>query len=137
MRVIAQSIYHGISRFRPRGRKLGLQLFEAETQRPGEGLRQNKSGAGLKVQTGTISPSAEGRRRAVIQSDQCGAVVLFAVSVELKAKANLIARDERAFVSHPHAHDTLQHGVAVAYKIDSKVVGSDGGVCFQSTRPTL
>ena len=47
--VVAQSIYHGISRFDSRGRKLGLKSLEADAGRECQRFGDNDRDGGFKI----------------------------------------------------------------------------------------
>ena len=47
--MIAQSIYHGVSRFDSRGRKLGLKSLEAHARGEGERLGELDREGGLEI----------------------------------------------------------------------------------------
>src|SRR5450432_2136648 len=96
--MIAQSIYHGVSRFSSRGRKLVLKSLEARSYRKGERLREHNRKHGLEILAGTVCGERIGRRfrgsaKPEIFGRLRGAIPTLVIALELESEAQPIAAD--------------------------------------------
>ncbi len=135
--MIAQRIYHSVGRIRSRGRKLRFQFFEAQADCQGQGLSENKSGAGLKVKAGTISPSAKGRICTGVQSCQSGMIVLFVIGIEFEPEPDSIAAERQPIVFQLDAGKTFSQRVAVGESAHCDGIRADGRGGLADSGPAL
>src|SRR5262249_4595617 len=105
--MIAQSIYHGISRFDSRGRKLGLKSLETHARREGERLGDDDREGGFKILTVAV------RRFRAFQSPGV-AVPSLMVTFELKAQARPVAAESLVVVAREDSGVSLDQLVVIA-----------------------
>ena len=115
----------------------GCNCSKLKSDREGQGLGENKGGAGLKVQTGTISPSAEGRRWIVVEGVQRRAIIFVAIGLQLEREANSIRAKREAIVASPHALGPFDKGVTIADAAHGNDVRAKGRGSLRHAAPAL
>src|SRR5215471_4394321 len=106
--MIAQSIYHGISRFGSRGRKLVLKTLEAYTGGERQRFGDHYGYEGLEILAGAIGTEDIGWRwRRAIELLRVGlhggAAPSLMIALELEAEANALAADMLVLVARQDA----------------------------------
>src|SRR5262245_16793916 len=128
--MIAQSIYHGVSRLDTRGRKLGLKSLEADASRESQRLSQHDSDGGLEVVTIAI----QGFR--VLESFG-GTIPEGVIALELEAEAHPVAAQTLVIVASQDSGVSLNQLVAIAEQPKSESVRAGRGHTFDYAGPAL
>src|SRR6266542_3180765 len=134
--MIAQSIYHGVSRSDSRGRKLVLKSLlvlkplKAETGRKGQRLREHDGDRGLKIMSGAIQQFRTFRTAG-------GPAPLLVIALKLEAEAYAVASHLLVFITGQKPRVALDQLVVIAEQAERKCAGAVTGDGFHHAGPAL